>query len=106
MDSKTGLILFGHGARDTRWREPFERLLAIVKQRHPGAVSLAFLDSMTPDLVTACKGLVASGAERVVVVPVFLGTGGHIRADLPALIETARQETGVPVFFIEAHIFA
>ncbi len=102
MDSTTGLILFGHGARDARWREPFERLLAIVKQRHAGAVSLAFLDSMSPDLVSACKGLVANGAESVVIVPVFLGTGGHVRADLPALIETARQETGVPVTAVDA----
>jgi len=98
----TGLILFGHGARDARWREPFDRLLSIVNARYPGPVSLAFLDSMSPDLVSACKEVVASGAERVVVVPVFLGTGGHVRADLPVLIETARQETGVPVSAVEA----
>jgi sirohydrochlorin cobaltochelatase len=24
--SKHGMILFGHGARDPRWAEPFERL--------------------------------------------------------------------------------
>jgi sirohydrochlorin cobaltochelatase len=98
----TGLILFGHGARDARWREPFDRLLAMVKARHPGPVSLAFLDSMSPDLVSACKELVASGAQSVVIVPVFLGTGGHVRADLPSLIETARRETGVPVTTVDA----
>ena len=102
MDSTTGLILFGHGARDARWREPFDRLLAMVEADHSGPVSLAFLDSMSPDLVSACKELVAGGAESVVVVPVFLGTGGHVRADLPKLIETARQETGVPVTAVDA----
>jgi sirohydrochlorin ferrochelatase len=54
-----GLILFGHGARDERWREPFDRLLSIVAERYPGPVSLAFLDSMSPDLVSACQELVA-----------------------------------------------
>jgi sirohydrochlorin cobaltochelatase len=97
-----GLILFGHGARDVRWREPFDRLLAMVRERFPGPVSLAFLDSMSPDLVSTCKEVVASGAESVVVLPVFDGTGGHVRADLPALIETARQETGVPVTAVDA----
>ena len=97
-----GLILFGHGARDERWREPFDRLLSIVAERYPGPVSLAFLDSMSPDLVSTCKEVVASGAERVVVVPVFLGTGGHVRADLPALIETARRITGVPVTTVDS----
>lgn len=28
-----GLILFGHGARDPRWAEPFERLAAVVSAR-------------------------------------------------------------------------
>lgn len=98
----TGLILFGHGARDARWREPFDGLLSLVEARHSGPVSLAFLGSMPPDLVSACQGLVARGAGRIVVVPVFMGTGGHLRADLPALIETARQQTGVPVTAADA----
>ena len=38
----------------------------------------------------------------ILIVPVFLGTGGHVRADLPALIETACRETGVPVTAVDA----
>ena len=99
---EVGLILFGHGARDARWREPFDRLQSMVAKRYPGPVSLAFLDSMSPDLVSACKDLVAGGARRVLLVPVFLGTGGHVRADLPRLIEAASQESGVPVAAVDA----
>ena len=102
MKSTTGIGLFGHGARDQRWREPFDRLLALVEAQHPGLVSLAFLDSMTPDLATACDGLVRCGAESIVVVPVFFGTGGHLREDLPALMTAARQKTGVPVSAVAA----
>ncbi len=97
MDSTTGLILFGHGARDPRWREPFERLAAVVCERHPGPVSLAFLEIMSPDLNAACLGTVERGACRIVVVPLFLGTGGHVRRDLPALLESASEVAGVPV---------
>jgi len=102
VSTTTGLILFGHGARDPRWREPFDRLLAVVEERHAGPVSLAFLEAMQPDLATACSNLVDRGAETVVVVPVFLGTGGHLRKDLPALIETAQQKAGVPVTAVAA----
>ena len=58
----TGLILFAHGARDARWREPFDRLQALVAQRHPGPVALAFLELMSPDLAQAATQLAA--AER------------------------------------------
>lgn len=102
MDQTTGLILFGHGARDSRWREPFDRLLSVVGERYAGPASLAFLEMMQPDLPAACRALVKRGAARIVVVPVFLGTGGHLRNDLPAVIESAREQAGVPVTAVEA----
>ena len=43
------IILFGHGARDTRWREPFDRLAALWKAQHSSIpVQLAFLEMMEP----------------------------------------------------------
>jgi len=86
-----GLVLFAHGARDPRWREPFERLAAKVRGARPDlAVSLAFLELMEPDLGTAVDALAAQGCSRIRVVPVFLGQGGHVREDLPAVVERAR----------------
>jgi sirohydrochlorin cobaltochelatase len=102
VNETTGLILFGHGARDARWREPFDRLLSVVGERHAGPVSLAFLEVMQPDLPTACSTLVERGATRIVVAPVFLGTGGHLRKDLPRLIASARAQAGVPVTAVDA----
>ncbi len=102
MNNSTGLVLFGHGASDQRWREPFDRLLALVEARYPGAVSLAFLDSMSPDLATACDDLAQRGARSIVVVPLFLGTGGHLRADLPKLVAAVRDTCAVRVSIVEA----
>jgi sirohydrochlorin cobaltochelatase len=98
----TGLVLFAHGGRDPRWREPFDRLLALVAQRHPGPVSCAFLEFTTPDLPSACEQLVSAGATQVVVVPLLLGTGGHLRQDLPALLAAAQERAGVPVAGVPA----
>ena len=85
------IILFGHGARDSRWREPFDRLAALWRDQHPGTpVELAFLEMMQPSLEEAVAGLSAKGATDLVVVPVFFGQGGHLRNDFPVLLEECR----------------
>ncbi len=96
---KVGLILFAHGARDARWAEPFEAIVASLRQRAPQlAVRLAFLELMQPDLDAAAAALVAEGIERIDVLPLFLGTGGHLRRDLPPLVEAiAARHPGVAI---------
>ncbi|MBO9538464.1 CbiX/SirB N-terminal domain-containing protein [Herbaspirillum sp.] len=86
------LILFAHGARDAAWAAPFERLRALVQAAMPDVdVQLAFLELMQPDLPAAAAQAVAGGAQRITVVPVFLGQGGHVRRDLPQLLAQLRQ---------------
>jgi sirohydrochlorin cobaltochelatase len=82
-----GLLLFAHGARDSRWALPFEDVAERVRERAPEvAVELAFLEFMAPDLAEAGRRLATAGCERVDVVPLFLGAGGHVRKDIPALL--------------------
>jgi sirohydrochlorin cobaltochelatase len=88
-----GVVLFAHGARDPRWAEPFQRLserLSALRGESAGPVSLAFLELMTPDLPTAIAGQIADGVSVVTVVPVFFGQGGHVRRDLPAVLDQCR----------------
>jgi len=98
----TGLILFGHGAREPRWREPFDRLRTIVASRYDGPVELAFLESMVPALGEACETVVRAGAHRIIVVPLFLASGGHLRKELPSLLAAAQARSGVPVASVPA----
>ena len=87
------IILFGHGARDVRWREPFDRLASLWKDRHPQVlVQLAFLEMMEPSLSGAIANLASQGANEIVVVPVFFGQGGHLRNDFPVLLEECRAQ--------------
>ena len=96
------IVLFAHGARDPRWAEPFEAVAARVRTAAPGCpVVLAYLELTAPDLVEAVAGLVGAGATRVDVVPLFLGTGGHLRQDLPPLIESLRAKH--PAVAIRVH---
>ena len=85
------LVLFAHGARDPRWAEPFEAIAARVREAAAGAtVRLAFLELMAPSLADAVDALVADGVDAIDVVPLFLGTGSHLRRDLPALADAVR----------------
>ena len=82
------IILFGHGARDSRWREPFDRLASLWREQHPNtSVELAFLEMMQPSLEEAVANLSSQGAKEIIVVPVFFGQGGHLRKDFPVLLE-------------------
>ncbi len=82
------IILFGHGSRDPLWRKPIEAVAARLVQREPGLmVCCAYLELDQPDLATAAAGLVGAGANRVTIVPMFLGTGRHARDDLPVLVD-------------------
>jgi len=88
-----GVVLFAHGARDPRWAEPFQRLsarLSSLRGDDAGPVSLAFLELMSPDLPSAVDAQVAEGVSVVTVVPVFFGQGGHIRRDLPLILDQCR----------------
>jgi sirohydrochlorin cobaltochelatase len=86
-----GLILFAHGARDPAWAAPFEAVAARVRTQLPHCqVRLAFLEFMAPTLGEAGAALAATGCRGVAVVPMFLGTGGHVRRDLPQLLEQLR----------------
>ena len=88
---KRGLLLFAHGARDPRWALPFEDIAHRVAGLEPGvSVRLAFLEFMVPGLVDAGHALAAEGCARVDVVPLFLGAGGHVRKDLPLLLDQLR----------------
>ena len=87
------IILFGHGARDPRWREPFDRLAKLWQEQHQNTpVELAFLEMMQPSLEEAVSALSTQGATQITVVPVFFGQGGHLRNDFPALLEACQQQ--------------
>ena len=46
---------------------------------------------MLPDIETAVRDLVAHECTHAVVVPLFLGQGGHVREDLPRIIAAEMQ---------------
>lgn len=90
---KTALILFAHGARDPEWANPMRRVQAAVRSRHPGVpIELAFLEFMTPTLPECIAGLLADGVGKIVVMPMFIARGGHLKRDVPEMLAALRAE--------------
>ena len=94
---KRALLLLAHGARDPRWAAPFEEMADHLRLLAPGVeVRLSYLDFLQPGLGNAGDALVVTGVERVDIVPLFLGAGGHVRSDVPRLVnELAARHAGV-----------
>ena len=89
----SGILLFAHGARDPRWAAPFETVAQHIRELEPAVpVRLAFLEFMSPDLLEAGQQLAELGCARVTISPMFLGAGGHVRKDLPVLMEQLREQ--------------
>ncbi|WP_227816641.1 sirohydrochlorin chelatase [Nitrogeniibacter aestuarii] len=88
---RAGIVLFGHGARDPEWAGPMKRMAARIEETAPGTpVALAFMEFMSPTLDEAVDRLVRDGAGQIRIVPVFLAQGGHLKRDVPLLVDQAR----------------
>ena len=88
--TRPAIILFAHGARDSRWAEPFLRVADKVRAAAPDlAVELAYLEHLDPSLKEAARRLAKRGAKTIRVVPLFLGRGGHLRVEVPRLVSEA-----------------
>ena len=105
MSARSAIILFAHGARDPKWAPPFQRIQSLVSESLPDiAVERAFLERMTPDLVTAVARVTLAGVQRVTVIPLFLGAGGHVKEDLAGLIEELERKHPAVEFYVTSPI--
>ena len=87
------IILFAHGARDPDWAAPFNIIKRQLQAVRPQAqVELAFQDFMSPTLEEAAARVVAQGAKRAVLVPLFMAQGGHLKQDLPRMVAKIREQ--------------
>ena len=91
--SRSAIVLFAHGARDERWKEPFLKLQEIIQRNNPSQrVELSFLELMGPSLPIAIDRLANEGFLEIVIAPIFFGQGGHIRKDFPAILKECQAK--------------
>ncbi len=115
---KRGLLLVAHGARDPAWSKPFEAVVARVQSASGTAAGsaggsasdaadalvtrVAYLEHMTPNIDAASGALVREGCTRIDVMPLFLGSGGHVQRDVPAAVDALRKRHPAVTFRMHA----
>lgn len=91
-DAATALVLFAHGSRDPQWAAPFHAIREQVSRLRPAtAIELAFLELMQPSLEAAVDQLVAAGHARIVIAPLFMAQGAHMKRDLARILTTLTE---------------
>lgn len=91
--SHSAIILFAHGARDPAWALPFRAIQsAVAASDQTKKVELAFLELMQPALPDVAEQLIQEGVQSITVVPLFMAQGGHLKKDLPVLLDALREQ--------------
>ena len=68
------------------------RVQAVVRQRMSAVpVELAFLEFMAPTLPERAAELIAQGADKIVVLPMFIARGGHLKKETPEMLDMLRS---------------
>ncbi len=89
------LLAVAHGTNDPRGLETLDALLERVRFLRPGVeTSLSFVSVARPRVAEQLVRLFAEGVTELVILPLLLGTGYHVRHDIPEALRTAARQPG------------
>ncbi len=87
--TKTGIMVCGHGSRDIDAVTEFQSVADGIRDRLPQYdVDSGFLEFATPIISERLEALRLRGNERIIAVPGMLFAAGHVKNDLPSVINT------------------
>jgi sirohydrochlorin ferrochelatase len=91
MEAIPTLVAVAHGTEDHDGLAEIRRLINIVRTRRPElAIELCWLEGASPTLAS----LLPSLTGPVVIVPLLLSTGYHVKVDIPSIV-AGRPATAV-----------
>lgn len=96
----TATVLIAHGSREEKWQRPFRALRERV-QEHLGknaVVELCYMEFCEPTLEQVVERIVARDKNvEIVVIPVFLASGGHVDRDIVLQVQSVREQFGCKI---------
>ena len=91
--SPPAVLLIGHGTRRAAGVAEFRALADQVQQALPDRTCLAgFLELVEPDLPAALEQLRQQGFRRITALPALLLAAGHVKNDIPAILNAFQAE--------------
>ena len=95
MGGKTGIMVCGHGSRDTDAVREFEALARGVQDRLPEAeVEYGFLEFARPVIGDGLDALLRRGVTDILAVPGMLFAAGHVKNDIPSVLNDYQRRHG------------
>ena len=104
MNNDTTILLVGHGSRNRDGNNETLSFAAQWRERHPGwRIEVCFIEHAE---VLLDDGLdrAAQGANKVVMIPFILNAAGHVKMELPAALNRARQRHPAVAFSVTRHL--
>ncbi len=87
--TKIGIMVCGHGSRDVDAVTEFQSVADGIRARLPQYdVDSGFLEFATPIIRERLEALRQRGNKRIIAVPGMLFAAGHVKTDLPSVINT------------------
>ena len=91
--SSPAVLLIGHGTRLAAGVAEFRMLADQLQQALPDRTCLAgFLELVEPDLPAALEQLRQQGFRRITALPALLLAAGHVKNDIPAILNAFQIE--------------
>ena len=82
-----GVIIISHGSRSLESQEQFMNIVSMVRGKVDYPVEGCFMELAKPGFAETVDKIVAEGATDILVYPLFLFAGIHIKVDVPNIIE-------------------
>jgi len=98
--SKLGVMVCGHGSRDVGAVTEFNQLVANIAGRLPEMpVESGFLEFAHPVIRDGLDKLRNQGVDHILAVPGMLFAAGHVKNDVPSVLNEYAKEHGIKIEF-------
>jgi sirohydrochlorin cobaltochelatase len=103
-NTEFGILIIGHGSREEKSNIEFESWVAeYQKYRKDDVIRFGYVELSQPDMKDALLEL-ASIKTRIVLIPLFLFTSGHLKNDIPLLIHQIKPQYPEHQFLVSSAI--
>ncbi len=100
MSEKLGIMLCGHGSRDTDAVAEFAVLAEQLRQRMPDyPTEFGYLEFARPIIRDGLDKLKSQGVTKVLAVPGMLFAAGHAKNDIPSVLNTYAAQNDLPISY-------
>ncbi|WHH57314.1 CbiX/SirB N-terminal domain-containing protein [Petroclostridium sp. X23] len=82
-----GILIIGHGSRALEAQQTFESIIDKLKAKGYQNIEGAHMELAKPNIREAVEKLDKQKVDMIVVVPLFIYSGIHIKEDIPQILE-------------------